>query len=255
MKYSVILEAYGTSPVFDSAEFQSDRLTELLGMEVYTAYSRRGEPSVDEVLEEVAGENPDALVIVPFYFAPSATTDGGTLERFGADTETRRGTIDLSGKKTEVYIAKLFITEQEALKKAVVKMVKEKAGTDTGIMLVGHGSRDGRNLAMVRPFADALSAEGYDTVCGSNEFDEPTVEMMTEELASRKDKIAVLPMFISPNKHSRQDIPPKLGLKEFQTSGTVSAGGRTVHIEMLPEIGSCPELTGILLKTIRDSGF
>ena len=253
MRYSVILEAYGTSPIFDSAEFQADRLTEELGMEVHAAYSHRGEPSVEETLQEIASEDPDVLVVIPFYFAPSPTTEGGTFERFGVDPKTRRGVIKLSGKDVEVRVARMFITEEEGLKEAVKAVVSKKAGKDTGIMLVGHGSRNGKNLEMMRPFGAALSSEGYDVLCGSNEFDEETVESMLLDLASRKDKVAVLPMFISPNKHSREDVPPKLGLGIGKTSGTVSVNGRRVEVEMLPEIGSCPEITGILAKTVRDA--
>ncbi len=253
MRCSIIVEGYGGSPIFSSTEFHADRLTELLGTEVHFGYAHMGEPTMQDALGEVSSEDPDALVVVPLYYAPGDYTDGDTMKRFNADPATRRGKFDLEGREVDVYVARMFITEPGM--KDVVRNVVSKVDKDTGIILVGHGSQDGRNQSMVRPFADALREDGYDVLSGSNEFDEDTVESMVSAMAARHGRIAVLPMFISPNHHSRVDVPPKLGLAEKQTSGKAVIDGKEVQIDMLPEIGTCPELTPLLLNTVRDSGF
>ena len=71
MRYSVILEACGNGPMSDCAESQADLLTEELGMEVHVAYFDRCEPSVEGALQEVASEEPDILLVVPFHSASS----------------------------------------------------------------------------------------------------------------------------------------------------------------------------------------
>ena len=104
MRYSVILEACGTGPMSDCAESQADSLTEELGMEVHVAYSDGCEPSVEEALQEVASEDPDVLLVVPFHSAFSQTVEDGILEDFGVDPKARRGIMKLSGKDIEVRV-------------------------------------------------------------------------------------------------------------------------------------------------------
>ncbi len=124
MRYSVILEAYGVSAL-DSAEFQADRLTEELGMEVHAACSDGGEPSVEEILQEVASEDPDVLVVVPFHTASGQTAEDRISERFGVDPKTRRGVMKLSGKDVEVRVAEFEAGSGSEITGIIAKAVRD----------------------------------------------------------------------------------------------------------------------------------
>ncbi len=125
MRYSVILEACGTGPMSDCAESQADSLTEELGMEVHVAYSDGCEPSVEEALQEVASEDPDVLLVVPFHSAFSQTVEDGILEDFGVNPKTRRGIMKLSGKDVEVRVAEFEVGSDSEVTGIIAKAVRD----------------------------------------------------------------------------------------------------------------------------------
>ncbi|MBR4504009.1 MAG: hypothetical protein IKP20_03430 [Candidatus Methanomethylophilaceae archaeon] len=256
MPFSVLIVAYGTDrPEGNAAEIQADELTEIIGTEVHTAYLHVGDPKMDEALAEIAQEKTDSLVVLPLFMASGSRTDSPIFEIFDVNEDTRRGSIELEGRRVEVYVADTFTMSPEypdAVRDAVGRMAGTK---DAGIIAVGHGSREGRNLNVVKNGARALKNAGYDVVCCSNEFNEPSVEKALAETAKKHDSIFVLPMFISASKHSRKDVPIKLGLAENVSDGMVNVGGKNVHVKIMQEIGLCPEITGILCESIRASGF
>ncbi len=257
MTHAIIIEGYGTGSDYDCANaIIAERLTEILGEEVYYGCAHIGEPDIDEVIDEVGSEGPDSIVVVPMYFASSNFTVGNTMKRFNANPETRRGKLLLYGKEINTYVAKVFTSYPEM--NDFFKRVAEKYASgkdDVGFLMVGHGSRTGENNSIVEGFGDALRSDGYDVVCCSNEFAEVTVEEALKDIASRKDEIVVIPMFVSPNHHYREEVSSKLGLSKGLSSGTVRVDGREVKVVMTEEIGISREITPIILKSIRESGF
>ncbi len=125
MRYSVILEACDNGPMSDCAESQADSLTEELGMEVHVAYSDGCDPSMEEALQEVASEDPDVLLVVPFYSVSSQTAEDGILERFGIDPKTRRGIMKLSGKDVEVRVAEFEAGPDSEVTGIIAKAVRD----------------------------------------------------------------------------------------------------------------------------------
>jgi sirohydrochlorin ferrochelatase len=257
MRHAIIIEGYGTASGYECAnQMHAERLTEMLGEEVYYGCAHIGEPAIEDTIEEVASEEPDALIVVPLYFAPSDFTEGNTLRRFNADPKTRRGRFDLGGREVDVYVAKVFTTDPgmvDYIRRIAASEVKDKQRT--GIILVGHGSRTGENMAIIEGFRKDLAEQGYDVVSCSNEFSEQTVEAGLETISSRKDDIVVIPMFVSPNHHAREEVTAKLGLGKGRMEGTVAKNGKSISIRMVEEIGCRREVLPILLRTIRESGF
>ncbi len=125
MRYSVILEACGTGPMSDCAESQADSLTEELGMEVHVAYSDGCDPSMEEALQEVASEDPDVLLVVPFHSASSQTVEDRILEDFGVDPKARRGIMKLSGKDIEVRVVEFEAGSGSEVTGIIAKAVRD----------------------------------------------------------------------------------------------------------------------------------
>jgi len=257
MKHAIIIEGYGTGSDYQCAnEIVAERLTEILGEEVHYGCAHMGEPKIEDTIAEVAEEGPDAVVVVPMYFAESGYTVGNTFKRFNADPSTRRGRMELGGKQVETYVAKVFTSFPEMhdfFRKKAEQYAPDKS--KVGFIMVGHGSRTGENSSVVEGFGDRLRSLGYDVVCCSNEFAKITVEDALRELASRKGEVVVIPMFISPNHHYREEVSVKLGLSKEMSSGTVSVDGKDVKVLMTEEIGISDGVTPIILKSIRESGF
>ncbi|MBR2255601.1 MAG: hypothetical protein IJ856_07350, partial [Candidatus Methanomethylophilaceae archaeon] len=209
-----------------------------------------------EAVSEAVEDGADRIIVVPFYFAPGKITDGTTLERVMADEDSRTGSVEVGGRDIPVSVARMFIT-YPSVKNVILSVcrteVKDKE--KTGIMMVGHGSRDGHNLAIVRKLGDAAVSDGFDVICCSNEFDEPSIQTALREMSSRKSDIVVIPMFISPNKHSRTDVPTNLGLGARVLEGNVDVNGKTVHLRVANEIGLAEGITKILAESLNDTDW
>jgi sirohydrochlorin ferrochelatase len=259
MTHAIIIEGYGTGSGYECANaIHAERLTEILGEEVHYGCAHIGEPDIDDVIEDLAYDGPDEIVVFPMYFAESNFTVGNTMKRFHADPATRRGKMTLGGKEVQTYVARVFTDFPEMDDFFRKRAEKYSAGKGkVGFMMVGHGSRTGENNSIIKAFGERLGSEGYDVVCCTNEFAEnnPTVDEALRELVSRNDEVVVIPMFISPNHHYREEVSVKLGLSKDRSSGTVSVDGKDVKVLMTEELGVSREITPIILKSIRESGF
>ena len=258
MDCSILVIGHGKVEGTDetSPELQADILTEILGQEVFHAYFYQGSPSIDEALEEIAFDGPERLVVIPMYFAPGSHMDGEIMDVFDADLDDRMGRAIIHGREVPTYVTKVFTTDpriSDIVLAEVRAAVEDKE--HTGVLIVAHGSHDGRNLAYASSFAKKTADAGYNVACCSSRFDPQSVPAVFSKMAAEYDKVVVLPMFASPSRNSRITLPPEIGLPEGKRSGTVDAGGRKVEVRILDEIGMSRGLAPILLSLIRDSGF
>jgi len=120
------------------------------------------------------------------------------------------------------------------------------------IMVVGHGSRLPYNKETVTFQADQLTKMGYENVrCAFNEFDEPTVESVFNEMISQDvDEIIVLPLFISLGAHLKNDIPKKIRLADWISEDSLVHDGRSITVRYAAPIGSDPRLTDVIAEKI-----
>ncbi|MDR1404165.1 MAG: sirohydrochlorin cobaltochelatase [Candidatus Methanoplasma sp.] len=124
-----------------------------------------------------------------------------------------------------------------------------------GILLVGHGSRSGSNEPAVKMHADYLRDRGYKNVYYSFKgYSEPYVQNVIEDMAAAGiDEVIVVPLFIARGHYANDIVPRRVGLGKGETEGTVSIGGRDVHIKITDVFGYHPMLSDIIVKMIEES--
>ena len=255
MTFAILIEGHGSGVGMESAvEVHANKLKEHFGDRVRIGYSRLGKPSIEESVEQIVRDGYTKMVVVPMFYAPGWFTDGNTMKRFNVNPATRHGSYLVGSANLEVFVTRMFITD-ERMNTIVSDIVASHSDKSEGILLLGHGSKDGRNLRISLTFKDILVSRGYDVECCSNEFDHPDLEEGVGLLAPRHKKIIILPMFVSPSNHTRVEIPEKLGIDAKSREGDVQSRNGTVHVAMLDELGLCPEITPILADLIGESGF
>ncbi len=255
MTYAILVEGHGSGlDCMSAVEYHAERLKEIFGDRVRIGYARHGRPTVDEAVEGIIADGYTKMVVVPLFYAPGWFTDGNTMKRFNVDPETRHGTCSVGGHELQVYVSRMFITD-DRMKDIVIKIVGTKAGRADGILLLGHGSKDGRNLNISRVFAEHLTYCGRRVVCCSNEFDHPDLQEGVDALARRAGSITILPMFVSPGNHTRVEIPEKLGIDPKTREGYTTADGREVPVRILDELGLNPDITQILVDMIHEAEY
>lgn len=87
---------------------------------------------------------------------------------------------------------------------------------DTGILLIGHGSRLPYNKEVVQAIADKYSETqpDYNIEVGFMELAEPNIPTAFNKLAATGvKKIIVTPVFLAHGLHTKRDIPTILGLE------------------------------------------
>ncbi len=85
-----------------------------------------------------------------------------------------------------------------------------KLGSDTGIVIVDHGSRRAEANAMLKRVAKLYAAEtGVSNVCYAHmELAGPSIEQAIAQCIEAGAKTVVLSLFLlSPGRHSKEDIP------------------------------------------------
>ena len=69
------------------------------------------------------------------------------------------------------------------------------------------------------------------------------------------EEIVALPLFISEGDHLKNDVPPKIGLKDGIREGVIQRNGREITVKYCYPIGSDYRLTQILAAKIRKYGY
>lgn len=247
---SIVIVAHGSPEDLngDAAQKHAESLTEKLGRKVHYAYKGDMEPTIRSVLDVVAREKPDRLVVLPLFFAPGMFADRIIPAKFGLPQGSHRGRIDLNGHEAEIVIAEAFGI-QPAMKDVMADILRRSAPTDgrTAVVLIGHGSKDKANESTVEMNAGYVRAMGYEAIPCYNEFCEPTVEQgMEMALATGCESILAIPMFVSSSHHSVVEIPEKIGLAAGERSATIEVGERRVNLIYETEIGLAPGMDDLL---------
>ena len=103
---------------------------------------------------------------------------------------------------------------------------------DTGILLVGHGSRLPYNKEVVQTIAEkyAKSQPDYNIEVGFMELAEPNIPTAFNKLKETGvKKIIVTPVFLAHGLHTKRDIPTILGLEPAEDAKKLSQGHSHGH--------------------------
>jgi sirohydrochlorin cobaltochelatase len=127
---------------------------------------------------------------------------------------------------------------------------------DTGILILGHGSRDltSSNEEIISLNARRLRSIGYRHVAHSfNEFVEPTIAEALKALAGEGvSRIITIPLFIANGVHLGEEIPEQLGIPAYSEGGEIEIGGRKISLVYTKPVEANPRLTDILVTKARE---
>ena len=248
----ILLVAYGSKEpdAEETMRVQARKLEEIRGQKVYTGFFRVSKPSIQEAMSQIAADGVDSLAVVPLLISDSSMTSDLIPEAIGM--KGRKGTVVVDSKEIKVAMCGAVGTDAGVADLLVKEIEKAGGKKDTPILLIGHGSKDDKNPEAVYEASKGVKARGYVnlTVC-FNEFCHPTVEEAFDvALRYADDKVLALPMFISDGVHIKKDIPPKIGLKEFENEGDVEYKGKKIHIFRESGIGSDPYFAEVISKRV-----
>ncbi len=244
--------AYGSKEpdAEETMNAQAKKLEEIRGQKVYTGFYRVSKPSIQEAMAQIAADGIDELAVVPLLISDSSMTSDLIPEAIGISGH--RGVAAVGSKKINVVMCGAVGTDA-GVADLLVKEIEAAGGkSDTPILLIGHGSKDDKNPEAVYEASKGVKARGYTnlTVC-FNEFCHPTVEEAFDvALRYADDMVLALPMFISDGVHIKKDIPPKIGLKEFENEGTFEYKGKKIRIFRESGIGSDPYFAEVISKRV-----
>ncbi|MBQ5483609.1 MAG: cobalamin biosynthesis protein CbiX, partial [Candidatus Methanomethylophilus sp.] len=127
---------------------------------------------------------------------------------------------------------------------------------DTGILVLGHGSRDitSSNEEIMILNAKRLRAIGYRHVAHSfNEFVGPTIAEALKTLAAEGvSRIITVPLFIAKGVHLGEEIPEQLGIPAYSEGGDIEIGGRKIQLVYTKPVEADPRLTDIIVAKARE---
>ncbi len=253
MTDSVLIVAHGSDKTEwgDAARQCAEALTEMLAQEVHYAYKGDDEPTIPSVLEEIAGERPDRLVVVPLFFAPGMFSERVIPPKFGIPPGGREGSMDIGGRPVRTVVTEAFGTDP-LMEGILSEVLARHPPEDTSVLLVSHGSKDRANRDTVEMNAERVRKLGYPAHVCFNEMEEPDVPEGLEDAAGDgRGTVVVIPMFVSPGNHTVRDIPGKLGLRDGEREAVREVGGRSVRVVYEREIGLSPGVARIVLGQLR----
>lgn len=121
----------------------------------------------------------------------------------------------------------------------------------TGIVLVGHGSKEQYNKETIEFFASKLKSR-YDFVAAAfmQINDPPIPKVIQNAIDAGMEKIIVVPFFLARGVHIDQDIPEELGLKSGAKKKTLKGKNGEVLLVYAEPIGKDPRLIDIITDII-----
>jgi sirohydrochlorin ferrochelatase len=126
--------------------------------------------------------------------------------------------------------------------------------TNTGILVIGHGSKLEFSKEAVSYSADRL-AERFSPLparVGFMNINEPKIKDSLEELVSQGvDNVYVVPAFLAHGIHTTKDITRALGIPEGMKEAEISVGQTKVSLKYCEPIGCDDRIADILEERVR----
>ena len=258
MTKGIIIVGYGTRTgnLTEILEKQAARLRARGIRNVYTAYFRVSSPTIQEAVSKAVADGCNDILAIPYYIAEGRLTYELIPSKLGLDTGSSRGTALIDGKEVRIRMATAFNTAP-ALTDILVDCIADNGGDmDTGILILGHGSRDltSSNEEIISLNARRLRSIGYRHVAHSfNEFVEPTIAEALKALAGEGvSRIITIPLFIANGVHLGEEIPEQLGIPAYSEGGEIEIGGRKISLVYTKPVEANLRLTDILVTKARE---
>ena len=185
---------------------QAARIRNSSSMPVYTAFFRVNYPTLPDVMKCMMSDGIENVLAVPYLVADGVLTKEFIPKKMRLDSD---GIATIGGKKITVKF-----TSTVGNNPVITSILKDRISAcggsrDSGIILLGHGSKRPENSTTVALNAKRLSDAGYKHVkYAFNEFNEPTVAQALSELANEGvSDIVAVPLFIAVGIHLGEEIP------------------------------------------------
>jgi len=124
----------------------------------------------------------------------------------------------------------------------------------TGVILVGHGSREPYNKEAIKHFAELLMGEYGFVGYAFMEMSDPSIPEALEAAAkSGVEELIVQPVFLTRGVHIDQDIPALLGIPKGSRIGKIVVSGREILVKYGAPLGKDERILGILKDRIAEA--
>ncbi|MCQ2085998.1 MAG: sirohydrochlorin cobaltochelatase [archaeon] len=127
--------------------------------------------------------------------------------------------------------------------------------TKRAILIIGHGSRYEYNEVTIDEHRNRLENRGYENVyIGFNETSHPFIgEAMIQMAKDGIEEVVAIPFFITAGRHTIEQIPKKLGLKDNENDTYVEFEGRRIMMHYGDPFGDDPVLAEIIRDRINEA--
>ena len=234
-------------------ELQKERLEKMGFENVYIGFNETSHPFIGETMEQMAADGIEEVVAIPFFIASGLHMTRDIPPKLGLKDDCKDMVVSVDGHEMMMHFGEPFGEDPLLAKILGEKIDEAKKCKRTGVLVIGHGSKLHYNKDIISLNAKRLTDMGYDDVLYAfNEFNEPTIEDVLEELLSRGvDEVLVLPLFISLGDHLKNDIPPKIHLVDGVNDDTYDYNGKKVRICYLSPSGDDPRLTDLFAEKVK----
>lgn len=255
-KKGIMIIGHGSTLIYNKAtmEMQAELLRKMGHENVYIGYNESSIPSIEEALIEMADAGIDEIVALPFFIASGLHLTRDIPPKLGLVSGETECIKNVNGTNVKIHYETPF-GEDPALTDILADRIEELSskGRNTGIMVMGHGSKLTFNSEIIELNAERLRNRGYRNVyVGYNEFNNPTIEASLQNmLDSGLDEIIALPLFMASGAHLSRDIPGKLRIPQFANEAEIENGNTKTVVKYALPVGADPRLCRILDKKIR----
>ena len=258
MKDGIIIIGYGTRKgnLEEVLNSQADRIRKIVEYEVGIAYFRVSSPTIPEAIEDMVNKGVDRIVFVPYFVADGTLTHELIPQKMGLAPNVYIGKTDVSGKNVLLYLTKAFNFSTVVTDIICDKIVQAGGNKNSGILVLGHGSRDPTlmNRTVVERNAQRLMSRGYaHTTFAFNEFCEPTIKDSIAYLVSQGVKdIVCIPLFIAMGLHLGDEIPEQIGIPSYSDGGDITVDGKVIKVKYTRPLEDDPRLTELILTRANE---
>lgn len=251
---AILICAHGSSDDTDDlAHIHANLMRKESNLPVYCCYHEKQEPSSKDILNIMVTDGVTEVIVVPLFFAPGFLANKMIPKELGLEPGQLEGEVSVNGVNVLIHITGTF--GNHPLMKDVMRETLQAYPypvKDVAVMLIGHGSKDPGNSNTVEYNASFVREMGYRVVCAYNEMQSPTVQDgLALALKSKAHHIIAIPMFVSPGKHTMDEIPMKLGLTDGRKR-TIKCNDNETMLEYAHEIGLNERIGEILLERSRE---
>ena len=258
MKDGILLIGYGTRKgnLEDVLKSQAARIGDATDCDVGIAYFRVSSPTISEAIEKMVNDGVERIIAVPYFVADGTLTHELIPQKMGLGPNVYIGEREISGKKVLLYLTKSF-NFSTIVTDIICDKIKNAGGNkDSGILILGHGSRDPTlmNRTVVERNAQRLIARGYNhTEFAFNEFCTPTIRESIDRLVDEGVKdIICIPLFIAMGLHLGDEIPEQIGIPPYSDGGEITVKGKKITVKYTRPLEDDPRLTDLVLSRAND---